>query len=49
MDLLLVNIEIEAYCKAKCINKNFPASVGLTTKQLIKRECHSFTCEESIK
>lgn len=27
---------LKVYCKGKCINKNLPANVGLTTKQLMK-------------
>ena len=37
MGLLLVKIKLlKAYSKGKCINKNLPANVGLTTKQLMK-------------
>lgn len=49
IDLLLVNVKLlKAHCKGKCINKNLLANVGLTTKQLMKRECHSFTWKKVL-
>lgn len=49
IDLLLGNVKLlKAHCNGKCINKNLLSNVGLTTKQLMKSECHSFTWKKVL-